>query len=241
MSVFSIDLCHRIVDILRETENLPDLAIQHVVRTPSSRMLLLKDGTVDIDCSANTNTAERRQNAAFSYEFFLVATRFVSLTASNLDKIQDLAGRTVVTTSGSVNVGQLNAENRSRKLNIAVVVAANNDASFQMVGSGHAAAFVTDDILLASLVANTPNPRDYHLSSEAFGPTLPYGLMTRKDDLPFHTAVNAALRKILTSSEIGPAYAKWFTSPIPPHGVNLHLPLSDKLQAMFAHPEEISE
>ena len=33
-------------------------------------------------------------------------------------------------------------------------------------------------------------------------------------------------------------YDKWFTSPIPPHGQNLKLPMSEALAAQVRHPTD---
>jgi glutamate/aspartate transport system substrate-binding protein len=70
---------------------------------------------------------------------------------------------------------------------------------------------------------------------------MPYGFMTRHDDLQFHDAVNDALHDIYASGEAEAIYNRWFTSPIPPRGVNLNVPLSDTMKLLFAHPQDIAD
>jgi glutamate/aspartate transport system substrate-binding protein len=98
-----------------------------------------------------------------------------------------------------------------------------------------------DGILLAAMAANAEDPGLFTLSSDALGPPEPYGLMLRRDDAAFVDAVNTALLEIFTRGDIGPIYEKWFTTPIPPHGVNLHFPMSDALAAAFASPAVVGD
>ena len=104
-----------------------------------------------------------------------------------------------------------------------------------MVETGRAVAFVMDDILLYGLVAQSPSPKDYVISSEAFS-IEPYGLMVRKGDTAFKKVVDDALVEIFKSGEINAIYDKWFNKPIPPRGVNLNLPMGAQLKKVIAKP-----
>jgi glutamate/aspartate transport system substrate-binding protein len=238
---YSIDICVRVVDEIRQSIGPSDLKIDYVLRTPSDRFALLKTGSIDLECVASTNNAERRRNFAFSYSHFMTATQFVALKESNLRTIADLSGRTVTSTSGTVNIGQLNAVNRERGLHLAVIPSASHKAAFAMVTEQRASAFVMDGILLATMVASSAKPDAYLISDDALRPPEPYGLMMRHDDIPFKTAVNAALSKIYRSGEIEKIYAKWFMTPIVPHGINLRIPMSVAMKNAFENPVDIAD
>ncbi len=233
---YSTDICVRVVDLLRQKLGLAALAIEYVERTPSNRVAMLRDGEFDIECVASTNNAERRKSVAFSYSHFVTGTQFVSLKKSNLKSIGDLAGHTIAATSGTTNIGQLNAINRARGLHIAVMPVESHAAAFKLVAEGRASAFVMDGILLAAMIAASDQPDDYTLSSDTLGHPEPYGLMIRHDDQDFKDAVNAALTEIYGSGEIEPIYNRWFTEPIPPNGINMRLPMSSELRQLFAEP-----
>ena len=158
-----------------------------------------------------------------------------------MDTVQDLAGRSVAATSGTVGIDQVNALNRARKLNIAIIPTRNNDDAFNLLIAGRAHAFVTDGIMLAALVANAPDPSVYTLSSDTLSEPEPYGLMFRHGDTAFGSVVNDVLRDVFTSVKIDALYAKWFTSPTPPLGRNLNLPMSPTLKAAFSNPVETAE
>ncbi|WP_224702969.1 amino acid ABC transporter substrate-binding protein [Devosia aquimaris] len=238
---YSIDICNRVAELLGEQLALPDLTIDYVLRTPSNRVAMLNNGDIDIECVASTNTAERRKSVAFSYPHFMTSVQFIALRDGGPRRIAELVGHSVASTLGTTVIGQLNAVSREKGLNIAVVPTPDHQVAFDLMASGRVAAFAMDSIILSTRVANAKDPDLYIMSEDAFGPPEPYGLMMRHDDQPFVDAVNAALASIFSSGEINQIYGKWFTSPIPPKGINLHLPMSEALAMAFAAPAAVTD
>lgn len=235
---YSVEICTAIAKHVQGALKLDHLAVDYVVATPATRFLLVTSGKIDMECSATTNTAERRKLVSFSYPHFITATRYVSKKASKLTTIRDLAGRSVASTTGTINIEQLQTMNRVEKLNISVLLAKLNSEGFAMVENDRASAFVMDDVLLAAHVAFSATPNDYAISSEAFGPPEPYGILLPKGDEAFKTLVNQSLSDLYSSGEIEKIYDKWFMSPVPPDGRNFNLPLSPELKAAFDTPKE---
>jgi glutamate/aspartate transport system substrate-binding protein len=106
-----------------------------------------------------------------------------------------------------------------------------------MVETGRAVAFVMDDILLYSLVAQSRSPKDYVISADALS-VEPYGIMLRKDDAAFKKVVNAAMTNLYKSGQIRAIYDKWFLKPIPPKNINLNVPMSDQFKKVVANPTD---
>lgn len=235
---YSVDLCKLIADHIRSHLKLDKLDINYVVATPATRFLLVKTGKIDLECSATTNNADRREQVSFSYPHFVTATRFVAKKASGLQEMKDLAGRTVASTTGTVNVEQLQNLNRAKKLNISVLLARHNSDGFAFVENDKASAFVMDGVLLAAQVAFSRAPDDYVISSDTLGAPEPYGILMRKGDAAFKTIVNDALRNVFVSGQIDRIYHKWFMTPLPQDGRNFNLPMSPELQAAFRDPQE---
>jgi glutamate/aspartate transport system substrate-binding protein len=94
-----------------------------------------------------------------------------------------------------------------------------------------------DDILLASLAAQSRNPGDYEISSVALS-VEPYGIMLRRDDPAFKKIVDASTARTYTSGAINPIYEKWFLKPVPPKGINLNIPMSEPLKKVFKNPTD---
>jgi glutamate/aspartate transport system substrate-binding protein len=94
-----------------------------------------------------------------------------------------------------------------------------------------------DDILLAGQISNNDKPGDYMIIPESLR-TEPYSMMLRKDDPQFKALVDKTVGGVMKSGEINQIYAKWFTSPIPPKGVNLQFTPTPALKDAFANPND---
>jgi glutamate/aspartate transport system substrate-binding protein len=206
--------------------------------TSANRIPLMANGTIDLECGSTTNNAERQKQVSFTNSHFVTASRYVSKKASKIASIDDLKGKTVVSTSGTTNIKQLNNVNNERKLGINILPANGHAEAFLMVETDRAVAFVMDDILLASLVASSKTPGAYQISSDAFSLPEPYGIMLRRDDPDFKRVVNAATAALYKSPEMAKIYAKWFQSPIPPKGLNLNLKMDPALKKAFQNPTD---
>ncbi len=235
---FAIDICYKIVDAVKKELKLDKLATEFNPVTSSTRIPLLANGTIDLECGSTTNNAERLKQVWFTNTHFLTATRFVSKKSSKLNSIDDLKGKTVVSTSGTTNIKQLTEANAARNLGINIVPAKEHAESFLMVETDRAVAVVLDDILLASFVAGSKDPDAYVMSKDAFSKPEPYGIMLRKDDPAFKKVVDAATAALYQSPDGQKLYDKWFMQKIPPKGLNLNAPISAELKHEFAKPSD---
>ena len=233
---YSIDICNKIVEAVKKELDAPNLQVEMIPVTSSTRIPLMTNGTVDLECGSTTNNAERQKQVAFTNAHFVSASKFVARKAQNLRKIDDLKGKSVVSVSGSVNIAQLQKANAERKLGITVMPAKDTVEAFLLVESGRAAAFVMDDVQLSILIAQSKDPSAYEISDEAFGPPEPYGIMLRKDDPPFKAVVDRATADLYRSPEMAEIYKRWFQSPVPPRGVNYNFPMPESLRRAFEHP-----
>jgi glutamate/aspartate transport system substrate-binding protein len=159
----------------------------------------------------------------------------VAKQSVKLRTLDDLKGKTVVSTAGTTNIKQITELNAQKALGASIVSANGHAEAFLMVETGRAAAFVMDDILLYSLVATSKAPRDYAISADALS-VEPYGIMLRRDDAAFKKVVDDAMTRIYKSGEINAIYGKWFLKPIPPKGINLNLPMSEQFKKVIANP-----
>jgi glutamate/aspartate transport system substrate-binding protein len=235
---FAMDICYKVVDAIKSELKLDKLEVKLNPVTSSTRIPLLANGTIDLECGSTTNNAERQKQVSFTNTHYLTASRFVSKKANKLDMIDDLKGKSVVSTAGTTNIKQLTEANAARNLGITIIPAKDHAEAFLMVETDRAAAFVMDDILLASLVAGSKDPSAYAISKDAFSKPEPYAIMLRKDDPAFKKVVDGATAKLYTSGEGLKLYDKWFTQKIPPKGLNLNTPIGPELKAEFAKPSD---
>src|SRR5258708_9529381 len=137
---FAIDICYKIVDAVRNELKLDKLAVEPNPVTSSTRIPLLANGTIDLECGSTTNNPDRLKQVAFANTHFLTATRFVSKKSSKLGSIEDLKGKTVASTSGTTNIRQLTEANAARSLGINIIPAKEHAESFLMVETDRAVA-----------------------------------------------------------------------------------------------------
>jgi glutamate/aspartate transport system substrate-binding protein len=235
---FAMEICYKIVDAVKKELKLDKLEVRLNPVTSSTRIPLLANGTIDLECGSTTNNADRQKQIAFTNTHFLTASRFVSKKSSKINSIDDLKGKSVVSTSGTTNIKQLNEANAARNLGINIIPAKDHAEAFLMVETDRAVAFVMDDILLASLVAASKEPGAYVISTDAFSKPEPYGIMVRKDDPAFKKVADGATAALYQSGDGIKLYEKWFQQKIPPRGLNLNVPLGPELKNEFAKPTD---
>jgi glutamate/aspartate transport system substrate-binding protein len=235
---FAMDLCMKIVDALKAELKMPKLEVKYQLVTSANRIPLIANGTVDLECGSTTNNIERQKQVSFTITHFLTANRYVTKKSSNIKSIDDLKGKTIVSTSGTTNIKQATELNTAKNMGMNIIPANGHPESFQMVETGRAVAFVMDDILLYTLVAQARTPGDYVISSDALSLPEPYGIMMRKDDPTFKKVVDGAMTTVYKSGDINKIYAKWFTSPTPPKGMNYNVPMSAQFKNLIANPTD---
>src|SRR5258708_15124708 len=234
---YTMEICMRIVDDLKKDLNVPNLEVQYQLVPSANRIPLMANGTIDLECGSTTNNLERQKQVWFTITHFVTANRWVAKKSSNVKTLNDLKGKTIVSTAGTTNIKGMTEINTAQNLGMNIISANGHPEAFQMVETGRAVAFAMDDILLYSLAAQARNPADYEISKDATS-VEPYGIMLRKDDVAFKHVVDNAMKKTYTSGAINAIYEKWFQKPIPPKGLNLNIPMSDQFKKVVAKPTD---
>jgi glutamate/aspartate transport system substrate-binding protein len=234
---YALDLCMRIVDAIKAELKLPKLEVKYQLVTSANRIPLMANGTIDLECGSTTNNLARQKQVAFTITHFVTANRWVAKKASNIKTLADLKGKTIVSTAGTTNIKQMTEINAAQNLGMNIISANGHPEAFQMVETGRAVAFVMDDILLYSLVAQSRNPKDYVISADALS-VEPYGIMLRRDDPAFKKVVDNAMIQTYKSGAINAIYEKWFLKPIPPRNINLNVPMSAQFKKVIANPTD---
>ena len=237
---YAMDLCYRIVDAVKSELKMKELEVKLNPVTSATRIPLIANGTIDLECGSTTNNLEREKQVAFTITHFVTANRFVSKKSENLKTVDDLKGKTIVSTSGTTNIKQITEIGSQRNLDLNIIAAKDHAEAFLMVETDRAAAFVMDDILLYSLVATSKSPGDYVISANALS-VEPYGIMLRRDDPAFKKVVDAEMIATYKSGAINSIYEKWFLKPIPPKGINLDVPMSASFKKVVADPTDTGD
>ena len=234
---FSIELCKHVVEGAKAKLGMPNLNVRYNPVTSATRLPLVANGTVDIECGSTANMTSRQTQVGFSYTFFVPQFKWIARTNSGIRTEDDLRGKTVAVTAGTNTALFVNKMNNEGKLGMTIMQGKDHAESFLLVETGRASAWMEDDILIAGFRANARNPADFRLLDKAY-PSDPYALMMRKDDRPFKALVDETLATLMRSGAFEKLYAQWFESPIPPRGINIQLPMSDALKRDIAEPND---
>ena len=234
---FSIELCKHVVEAVKAKLNLPNLTVRYNPVTSSTRIPLVANGTVDIECGSTANMTIRQQQVGFSYTFFVPQFKWIVRADSNVKTADDLRGKTIAVTAGTNTALFVNKMNSQENLGMTITPGKDHAESFLLVETGRASAWMEDDVLLAGFRANAKKPADFKLLDKSY-PSDPYALMIRKDDPQFKALVDETLTKLMRSGQFEKLYIQWFESPIPPRGINIDLPMSNALRRAIEEPND---
>ncbi len=234
---YAVDLCLRLAEAVRKKTGMKDMAVAFLQVTPENRMAMVEQGKADLECGSTTNNAERREKVAFTIPHFITGTRLLMKASSKVTRMEDLAGKKLVSTRGTTAYKVAEKAGRERLMGFTLLEAPDHARAVEMVEKGEADAFAMDDVLLYSLAASRPDPKALKvegrfLTTEALAIALP------RQDAAFKQVVDEEMRRLITSREILAIYDKWFMQPIPPQGRALHLPVSYLLRDFWKYPTD---
>jgi len=79
---YSHDIQLAVVEAIKKDLNKPDLNVKYNLVTSQTRIPLVQNGTVDIECGSTTNNAERAQQVDFSVGIFEIGTKLLTKVGS---------------------------------------------------------------------------------------------------------------------------------------------------------------
>jgi polar amino acid transport system substrate-binding protein len=157
--------------------------VSFVCVTTPSRIPTLQSKRVDIIISTLTYTKARAEVIDFSAPYYGATGRLLVPNSTSIQKLSDLAGKTVSTTRGSIYDRWL--KNCFKRTN--VILTDSTSASYLAVSQRRADAFMFDDAFLVGVAANDSNTK---LTSHKFL-DIPWGIGIRKGEADMRAWVNA--------------------------------------------------
>ena len=224
-----MDICAAVVEEVKKELGLAQLAVKYNPVTPQTRIPLMSNGTIDLECGSTTNTLTRQKQVGFAPVTFITGTKLLVKKSAKIKSYKDLRNKTVVVTQGTTNERIIKALSDKDNLNIKFLNAKDHGESFLTVESGRAVAFSMDDILLYGLIAKAKTPKDYEVVGDYLSYD-PYGMMYRKGDEDFGVVIRRAIGRLMASGDITKIYNKWFLEKLP-SGEVMGVPMSPLLKA----------
>jgi glutamate/aspartate transport system substrate-binding protein len=233
---YSIDICLHIADAIKSELKLSKLDVSYKEVTAATRIPLVANGTVDMECGSTSNSAVRDQQVAFSDTIFVASPRFVTKMKANLQTLDSLHGKRMSGVAGTATIRQFNELSRRQQLGLIVEPVKDHASAFHLLETDAVEAYGAVDTSAFSMVARSSSPADYFIS-----PPLsidPFAIVVPKDDPAIKRIADSAIAKLFSSGEIYQLYEKWFQHPLPRFGFTLNMPMSAALKSAIAHPTD---
>ena len=239
---YTVDICKAVAKIVADKLGIKNLTIRHRATTSSTRLPLIQNGTIDLECGNTTNNASRKQQVEFAPTTFVSQVVLAARkdTKADVNDLSTFAGKTISATAGGQTFKAVATASAAKGYDIRMSGAPDMSRAFMLMESGRADAIVSDDGLLYAAVASSKSPELYVIGTKGLE-LAPYGIVQPKGDPQFKTLVDGAVRQLMADGTVAKLYDQYFMSPIPPNGVNLKYPMSDALKKAIGNPTDASD
>lgn len=225
---YSIDICNKVVDAVRKELKMPDIKVNHVPVTSQTRIALMANGTIDIECGSTTNNLTRQKQVDYLSTTFITGTKLASKKGSGITEIEDMNGKAIALALGTTNEKAIKRVMKEKGIDIKIVSVKDHPQGWLALSTGRVDAYATDDVLLYGLISKAKKPEDYQVTGR-FLSFDPYGIMVPRNDSTYRRIGNVTLADMMRSGEMMEVYNKWFAPG--PTGINM--PASSTLQTAF--------
>lgn len=196
---FDIDLAKKIAKNILGDEN----KVEFVQVTPSTRIITLTSGKVDM-IIANMSITPQRQNVVdFSTPYYIAGQALMIPESSSVQGLTDLRGKKVIVVLGSTGEKSI----KHFAPNAIIQGFKTNTEAYNALKSGNGEAMTTDDTILAGFVMDDPTmkilPKRYTQE--------PYAIAFRQDEesAALRENVNHILEHMKKSGELTRLKNKW--------------------------------
>jgi glutamate/aspartate transport system substrate-binding protein len=225
---YSIDLCDKFVEKIKATLEMPDLKVKHVPVTSQTRLALIANGTIDMECGSTTNNLTRQKQVDYLPVTFITGTKLASIKGSGITEIEDLEGKAIALSQGTTNEKAVKRVMKEKGIDIKIVNVKDHPQGWLALTSGRVDAYATDDVLLYGLISKSKNPDQFQVTGR-FLSYDPYGLMVPRNDSDYRRLGTVLLADLMRSGEMLEIYNKWFN----PGPTNINMPISETLATAF--------
>lgn len=206
---YSIDLCVRIVNEVKNTLGKDDIAIEYVPVSSSNRFDALQNNTIDILCGATTKTIARGKLVDFTQLTFVTGASLLSLKENSVEGISGLQGKKVGVSKGTTTLDALSTKLKESVSDAKIVQFDSASAGMKAMIKGEVDAFSADQVVLIGLVLTHEGDEKFAIAGDIFSYE-PFALAVRRNDSDFRLLADTVLAQLNRSGQITPIYSKWF-------------------------------
>jgi glutamate/aspartate transport system substrate-binding protein len=225
---YSVELCGRIIDKIKAELKMPNLKVELKPVTSQTRIPLLANRTIDIECGSTTNNLTRSKQIDYLAVTFITGTKLAVKKGSTIKEIEDLNGKAIALSLGTTNEKAVKRVAKAKGLKIKYHMVKDHPQGWLALETGRVDAYATYDVLLYGLISKSKKPDGYKVVGR-FLSYDPYGIMVRRDDSAMRLLGNTVLADLMRSGEMQKIYDKWFN----PGPTNIQMPISSTLKKAY--------
>src|SRR4051794_25913582 len=205
---YSIDICSRIAEAVRQELKLDKLDVQYVTIMGTTLIPLLVNGTIDIGCSTTTHNLTREKQVNFLMTTYATGNQLLVRKDSGIKEIEDLKGKRGAVNQGTTNEKIMKELDKQLGLGIRFLDTEDQPRGWLAFETGRVDCYVTDAIIEHGLIAKSKNPEQYAVIGRLLSFD-PYSMVVRRDDSEFRRVGNRVLADLFRGGEIVQIYDKW--------------------------------
>ena len=191
---FDVDLGQAIADAL-------GVEPEFIEAISDNRIPFLADGTADLILSTMTITSDRDAEIDFSLPYYVAEGRVLVPEDSDVTGVEDLAGTTVCTATGSTYEENLKTNAPEAKLRLVDTYS----ECLELIQTDSVDAVSTDDVILTGMIISDDSLK---LVGDGYT-TEPYGVGIAEGDTEFKEFVDGVVSDYISDGRWAAAYENW--------------------------------
>ena len=184
---------------------MSNLKINYVPVTSQTRIALMANGTIDIECGSTTNNLTRQKQVDYLPVTFITGTKIASKKGSGITEIEDLDGKTIGLSLGTTNEKAVKREAARLGIKIRTIMVKDHPQGWLALESGRADAYASDHVLLYGLISKSKNPSQFQVTGR-FLSYDPYGIMVPRNDSTYRRIGVLTIADLMRSGEAKQIY-----------------------------------
>lgn len=225
---YSIDICMHIVEAVKKQLGKDDLKVKFVPVTGQTRIPLIANGTIDLECGSTTNNLTRQKQVSYLSTTFITGTKLASKKGSGITEIEDLEGKIVGMSSGTTNEKAVKAKLKELGINAKIVPVKDHSQGWLALETDRIDAYTSDHVLLFGLISKSKDPSQFQVTGR-FLSFDPYAIMVPRNDSTFERLGRVVMSGLMGDGGMEKTYNKWFA----PGPTNINMPITSTLKTAF--------
>ncbi|MEM8553073.1 MAG: amino acid ABC transporter substrate-binding protein, partial [Pseudomonadota bacterium] len=150
---YTIDVCMKIVDAIGEQLGRDDLEVNLVPVTGQTRIALMANGTIDLECGSTTNNLTRQRQVAYLPTTFITGTKIAVAEDNDATSLDEMEGMILGVSSGTTNEKTVKAYIEDKGLDVRIQEFKDHAQAWLAMETQRIDAYASDDVLLFGLIS----------------------------------------------------------------------------------------